>query len=320
MSEHIRLPATAAQHDAIDVNDFVYAATGSRVRRLTMPDGTHWFPAADVATDLGYANTRDALAKQVPREHVASFGELAATVAVGDGSRKFAAHGLKSHMKLVSLRGLVRLVNACTKPESEPFKQWVAEVVVTVQRDGSYSLDKAEVQPTGPGAPTAYAMPGDVADAIVRLEEHNLRLDEALLTTQREAQETRRDMARSQDRLVRAMDRIGDTLDAMLARQAQPAPAPASVPEPPRLTAESVLADWKSRLSVTEDVWAVAIAIAPVLAEHGEIRQSLETIAVRTGLTVHRVNECLRLMRKHACIRSLGGTHEGAPVYALNRQ
>ncbi|WP_308402145.1 Bro-N domain-containing protein [Streptomyces sp. RKAG293] len=225
---------------------------------------------------------------------------------------------MKSHMKLVNLQGLVRLVNACTKPESEPFKQWVAEVVVAVQRDGSYSLDKAEIQPTAPGAPTAYAMPGDVADAIVRLEEHNLRLDEALLTTQREAQETRRDMARSQDRLVRAMDRIGDTLDAMLARQAQPAPA--AVPEPPRLTAESVLADWKSRLSVTEDVWAVAIAIAPVLAEHGEIRQSLETIAARTGLTVHRVNECLRFMRKHACIRSLGGTHEGAPVYALNRQ
>ncbi|MEU3463390.1 Bro-N domain-containing protein [Streptomyces sp. NPDC006733] len=316
MSEHIKLPnpAAQAQQDAIDVNDFVYAATGSRVRRLTMPDGTHWFPAADVATNLGYANSRDALAKQVPREHVVSLDELARTVALSDGSRKFAAHGLRSHVKLVNLQGLIRLVNACTKPEAEPFKRWVAEVVVAIQRDGSYSLQAAEVQPAAPDAPTAYAMPGNVADAIVRLEQHNLRLDEALLVSQREAQETRRDMARSHERLASAMDRIGDTLDALLARQATPAA------EPPRVTAETVLAEWKSRLSVTEDVWAVAVVIAPVLAEHGEIRQSLETIAARTGLSTHRVNECLRFMRKHACIRSLGGTPEGSPVYTLNRQ
>jgi len=72
-------------------------------------------------------------------------------------------------------------------------------------------------------------------------------------------------------------------------------------------------------MSVTEDVWAVAMVIAPVLAERGEIRMSLESIADRTGLTLHRVNECLRFMRKHACIRSLGGTADGAPVYVLNR-
>ncbi len=40
--------------DALDVGDFVYAATGARVRRLTMPDGTHWFPAVDVCKQLGY--------------------------------------------------------------------------------------------------------------------------------------------------------------------------------------------------------------------------------------------------------------------------
>jgi hypothetical protein len=34
--------------DAIDINDFVYAATGARVRRLTMPGGSHWFPAVDL--------------------------------------------------------------------------------------------------------------------------------------------------------------------------------------------------------------------------------------------------------------------------------
>jgi hypothetical protein len=72
-------------------------------------------------------------------------------------------------------------------------------------------------------------------------------------------------------------------------------------------------------LSVTEDVWTVAVVIAPVLVEKGELRQPLEAIAARTGLSVHRVNECLRLLRKHACIHSRGGTEDGAPVYVLSR-
>lgn len=29
---------TGAKRDAIDINDFVFAATGARVRRLTLPD------------------------------------------------------------------------------------------------------------------------------------------------------------------------------------------------------------------------------------------------------------------------------------------
>ncbi|MDQ1069200.1 hypothetical protein [Streptomyces canus] len=32
-------------------------------------------------------------------------------------------------MKLVDLQGLTRLVNDCTKPESQPFKAWVSEVI-----------------------------------------------------------------------------------------------------------------------------------------------------------------------------------------------
>lgn len=55
-----------------------------------------------------------------------------------------------------------------------------------MQREGSYTLEEAEVQPTEPGAPVAYAMPEQVADAIVRLEAHNLQLDEQLVSGQRE--------------------------------------------------------------------------------------------------------------------------------------
>ncbi|MDW4904746.1 hypothetical protein RB628_05145 [Streptomyces sp. ADMS] len=48
MSEHDTTSTAVPQTDAIGINDFVYGATEARVRRLTMPDGSHWFPAADV--------------------------------------------------------------------------------------------------------------------------------------------------------------------------------------------------------------------------------------------------------------------------------
>lgn len=141
------------QRDAIDINDFVFAATGARVRRMTLPDGTHWFPAVDVATELGYANTRDALRHGVAQEHTASLDDLARTVDRIDGSSKIAGHGLKKHMKLVNLRGLIQLVNGCTKPESQPFKAWVSHVITTVQREGSYSLEPAPAPPPPAVAP-----------------------------------------------------------------------------------------------------------------------------------------------------------------------
>ena len=342
MSEHITPPARAVQQDAIDINDFAYAATGARVRRLTMPDGTHWFPAVDVATGLGYANTRDALAKHVAQDHTMSLGDLAATVAQSDASCRVTGHGLKKSMNMVNLQGLVQLVSACTKPEAQPFKQWIADVIVTVQRDGSYELERSPIATRGH---RPVLLPEPLAEVIVRLEERNMRLDEEFAAGQREAEITRkgrlesqqemvdtqhelvrlqreslqaqREMLQTQGVMARAMHRIADSLDALAGRIGTATPV--ERPAPSRLTAEAVLADWKTRMSVTEDVWAVAIVIAPVLAERGEIRMSLESIAGRTGLTLHRVNECLRFMRKHACIRSLGGTADGAPVYVLNR-
>ncbi|MEU9641846.1 Bro-N domain-containing protein [Streptomyces sp. NPDC048188] len=314
---------SAEQHEAIDVSDFVYAATGARVRRLTMPDGSHWFPAVDVCKELGHTNSRKALADHVPAEH----REMLETVTRSYGLGVPAGRGWRRDLHVLSLQGLILLVNACTKPACAPFKQWVAEVVETVQREGSYSLDEAEVQPAGPGAPVAYAMPDQVAEAIVRLEAHNLRLDEELAEGQRTSIALQREMLATQQAtlatqqaglavqqaMVRALERIADRFDALAVSQAVPRGPLAPVP-----TTESVLADWRRRLSVTEDVWTVAVIIAPVLVEKGELREPLESIAVRTGLTVRRVNECLRLLRTHACIRSRGGAEDGTPVYVLH--
>ncbi|MDX2601826.1 Bro-N domain-containing protein [Streptomyces caniscabiei] len=340
-------PDPRTQHDAIDAGDFVYAATGARVRRLTMPDGTHWFPAVDVCKQLGYTTPRKALIDHVPEEH----REILETLTGGHGLSIPAGREWRRDLNLIDLQGLILLVSACTKPECAPFKQWVAEVIETVQREGSYALDEAEVQPVGPGAPIAYAMPEQITDAIVRLEERNLQADEQLavsqqkslalqqqmLDSQQHMSETQQQMLETQQQMLAtqqhmlemqraglaaqqamalAMERIANRLDTLAV--AHPAPAATAFETHP--TTESVLADWRERLSVTTDVWTVAVVIAPVLVEEGELRQPLEAIAARTGLSVHRVNECLRLLRKHACIHPVGAAEDGAPVYVLHQR
>ncbi|RPE42376.1 BRO family protein [Streptomyces sp. Ag109_O5-1] len=317
MNEPSKKAKPAGRHEAIDISDFVYAATGARVRRLTMPDGRHWFPAVDVCKELGHTNSRQALADHVPEAH----RECLETVTGAYGLSVPAGREWRRDTNLLDLQGLILLVNACTKPDCAPFKQWVAEVIETVQREGSYTLEEAEVQPTEPGAPIAYAMPEQVAEAIVRLEAHNLQLEEQWANGQRESNELQREMLATQkatlavqQAMVRAMERIADRLDTLALERRTPYSQPLVLP-----TIESVLADWRQRLSVTDDVWSVAVVIAPVLVEQGELREPLASIAARTGLTVHRVNECLRLLRKHACIHARGGSEDGAPVYVLNQ-
>jgi prophage antirepressor-like protein len=248
MNEPSKRPEAGKRHEAIDVGDFVYAATGHRIRRLTMPDGSHWFPAVDVCKQLGHTNTQKALSDHVPEEH----RDILETLTGGYSLSVPAGREWRRDLNVISLQGLILLVNACTKPSCAPFKQWAAEVIETVQREGSYTLEEAEVQPSEPGAPIAYAMPEQVAEAIVRLEERNLQADEqfaaaqhksialqeAIVESQREMLETQRATLAAQQAMALAMERIADRLDALALER--PAPT-ADLSTPP--TTESVLAD-----------------------------------------------------------------------------
>ncbi|MDW4904745.1 BRO family protein [Streptomyces sp. ADMS] len=194
--------------------------------------------------ELGYTNPRKTLKDHVPDE----FRTQLESVTTRYGSEVPAGHGFKKSMNMVNLNGLIMLIAATTNPETRPFKRWVAEVIITVQRDGSYTLPKAEVQPRDPSAPVAYAMPAQVADAIVRLEESNARLDEEFAEAQRISQETRHEAQRTrleaqqtrlemldlqrtsvqvQSRMASAMDRIADALEAFRPARAASSAAPA---------------------------------------------------------------------------------------------
>lgn len=143
--------------DAIDIDDFVFAATGIRLRRLTLPDGSHWFPAADVARALGHTDVRKALRAHVGKAMQATLGE-----------------------RMVSLEGLVQLVSASTEERVAPFRAWIGEVVVAVQRHGGYGLEPSSVQ-------GGFVAPAAVLDEVVRLEADEL--DDRNLTRLAEAGE-----------------------------------------------------------------------------------------------------------------------------------
>ncbi len=335
MNDHQQnAPDATARRDAIDINDFVYAATGARVRRLTMPDGEHWFPAVDVAAELGYANTRAAVARHVPADHTRRLSNILQSVSPRDALSSFAGHGLKKSNLMVNVKGLIRLVNGSTKSESEAFKNWVTEVIVSVQRDGVYALHQAEVQPADPQAPTAYAMPEQVADAIVRLEERSVRSDEELAILARDTNRARwdevsvlRTIAEAQQKSVvamqdlvrdqtRSLDRVADVLeqiaDGLLPRPERRQPRQSA------LTADQLLAAWRERLTITEDVWAVAVLLAPPLAEVGEARLSVAALAARTGMSEARVHDALRFLLRRQAIRQTGNAPDGAPVYEVH--
>ncbi|WP_301128275.1 BRO-N domain-containing protein [Streptomyces cacaoi] len=340
------------RQDAIAIDDFVYGATQARVRRLTLPDGTHWFPAVDVAVHLGYANTRQALAWHVPSECSTSLQELAEGVYGADALRKLAGRRLQKAMRMVNVHGLVRLVNGCTKPEAEPFKRWVSEVVVTVQREGVYRLPErgpalppgeAAAEPAaGPGAgpgpePGAVAggepgvgrsvvhpMPRQVAEAIVRLEQHNLRLDEQWIAAQEDERRFRGESLALLRRIAEGVERMAEP--GRRGPEAVPAGAPAtdSEPEPEPgqggagVTAEGLVALWQRRnLAITADVWPVALLVAAQLAARGEARVCPGEVAARTGLSQARVLAALRLLLRHRCFRQCGTDAGGAYVYVL---
>ncbi|UUU37088.1 BRO family protein [Streptomyces sp. CA-210063] len=106
----------------------------------------------DVAGNLGYANTRDAVHNMVAQQHVTTLGDIARSVDQSDATRNIAGHGLRKTMKTVNLQGLIQLVNGCTKPEAQPSKNWVSDVIETIQRDGSYALEPTPYNPPPPAA------------------------------------------------------------------------------------------------------------------------------------------------------------------------
>lgn len=99
--------------------------------RTFVINGEPWFVAADVATVLGYSNTRDAIARHCKPKGVVKHDILT-------------SKGLQS-MSLINEPNLYRLIVKSALPTAEKFETWIfEEVIPSIRKTGGYGIDRAE--------------------------------------------------------------------------------------------------------------------------------------------------------------------------------
>lgn len=102
---------------------------GNDVRTMQI-NGEAWFVGKDVATVLGYANSRDALAKHVDQE------DKKDGVAIRDSI------GRNQQAVIINESGLYSLIISSKLPAAKKFKRWVtSEVLPTIRKHGAYMTD-----------------------------------------------------------------------------------------------------------------------------------------------------------------------------------
>lgn len=97
--------------------------------RIVAQNGEPWFIGKDVATALGYKNSRDALATHVDDEDKN-------TVAIRDGIRG------NPNLTVINESGLYSLILSSKLEGAKKFKRWVtSEVLPSIRKNGGYGIN-----------------------------------------------------------------------------------------------------------------------------------------------------------------------------------
>ncbi len=92
-------------------------------------DGEPWLVGKDVATALGYSNTKDALAR-----HVDSEDKRGSRIPTPSGEQE---------MTIINESGMYSLVLSSKLPGAKKFRRWVtAEVLPSIRKTGGYNAPK----------------------------------------------------------------------------------------------------------------------------------------------------------------------------------
>jgi len=98
------------------------------IRSITIDDEPY-FIGNEIATILGYKNSRDALIKHVDKE------DIRPDVAIHDGSQT-------RYVTMINESGLYSLIMSSKLPKAKQFKRWVtSEVLPSIRKNGSYDID-----------------------------------------------------------------------------------------------------------------------------------------------------------------------------------
>lgn len=122
-------------------------------------DGEPWLVGKDVATVLGYSNTKDALAR-----HVDSEDKRGSRIPTPSGEQE---------MTIINESGLYSLVLSSKLPSARKFRRWVtAEVLPSIRKTGGYNLPK--------DYPTALRALADAEEKRLALEAENAAQRQAI--------------------------------------------------------------------------------------------------------------------------------------------
>ena len=117
-------------------------------------NGNPWFRGKDIATILGYANTKQAIIKKnVDYDDKQTYEQLLGTLQVGGLSERPLDFNEKNAI-FINEPGLYSLILRSGKQEAKAFKKWVcSEVLPSIRKHGVYETPAAAIQriqnPTG---------------------------------------------------------------------------------------------------------------------------------------------------------------------------
>ena len=128
-----------ASHD----NVIISSTFNCKVQFVMNNDNSIWFKAIDVATVLGYINTRDAVLKHVDDNDKIAFEEL-------DRRRETRLRTEPDRKAIfINESGLYSLILASKKPEAKAFKKWVTgEVIPAIRKTGAYAITPEQHETT----------------------------------------------------------------------------------------------------------------------------------------------------------------------------
>jgi prophage antirepressor-like protein len=125
---------------------FENANLNCEINTITV-NGAIYFKAKDVATALDYANTKQAIIKNVDEEDKAILEDL--LVSSRGLSERPLDHNEKQSI-YINESGLYSLILKSKKAEAKVFKRWVtSEVLPSIRKTGEYKLKKEKVELIG---------------------------------------------------------------------------------------------------------------------------------------------------------------------------
>ena len=105
------------------------------IRTLTGKDGEPWFVGKDVATILGYANTKKAIIDHVDKEDK----RVVQLADIQQGHEALPSNMVGSKVSIINESGLYSLILSSKLPAAKMFKRWVtSEVLPQIRRTGGY--------------------------------------------------------------------------------------------------------------------------------------------------------------------------------------